>query len=1177
MYSELSNRHNTVYGYFQNLSRQINNAAVINPDLVKAGYSTKGEQIFFTDSLLIIQQLDLLKSTVRDSVSIIITKELDTSTRLEISWLLKSNVPDSIIKHKSPEHIASFQRTDSLINQGIHRTLYLIEYGKQELNDEINKLKIWMIAFILLSGMLYLNIMIHFRQQSKRKVKEKELENVFNRINDAVVSVNNDWRYTFLNDAALATHPGGKETTLGKVIWDIHPEMNGTIFWEKYHEAMDTRKVVEIESYYAPMDTWFSVKVYPSDDGLTIFYKDITKNKKLEEQQALYALIVNSSDEAIISKNLEGIITSWNNGAEKAFGYSASEIIGKPISVLIPANLLNEEKNIIEKIKNGESVDHYETERIKKNGEIINVSLTVSPIRDSHGNIIGASKILRNVSERKRAEEEILMLNKELIKSAQKFKGLVENGFDLLTICDENFNVFYRGPAATKILGWTDEDRKKKAGHDEIHPEDISNFMSAFKEALSKQGKPISVNCRALHKLGHYVSLEGSFTNMLHDESIKGVIANFHDVTERKKAEEKILKLNEAVFKSEKRFRGLIENSDDMITMLDRNGKTVYVSPAVVKKFGYSYEESLTLNATDIIHPDDMPIAGAFMNEVMQHPSVAMQCPVIRNVKKDGTFFWVEGTLTNFLETEGINAIVSNFRDISERKRSEEEVLMLNKEITKSEKRFRGLIENSYDIVSISDSSFKPFYRSPSSVRITGWTNEERANTNTDDQIHPDDIEKLKETIKDVINNPAIAFPVSFRIKHKTGHYISLDGMMTNMLQNEAIKGIVGNFRDVTETRIAEEKIRESEKIYRTIASSIPGSVICLLDKDYRYLLIEGDMLEKLGYSKEKLLGNKVIDVINADRYAELLPDFERVFSGETFTRDYQQGEYYIVNSYVPLKDESNKVYAALLVLFDVTELKKAERSLAELNVELEEKVIVRTAQFKAVNQELENFTYSVSHDLRAPLRIIDGYGQILLEDYSQKLDEEGQRTIETIMNSAQKMGQLIDDLLNFSKLGRSELRVAAVNMNKLVDQVLLDLNFSDISIPRLLTRYDLEPAIGDNNLLKQVWVNLISNAIKYSSRKADPEIEIGMMKDKNKHIYYVKDNGAGFDMQYAGKLFGVFQRLHREKDFPGTGVGLALVQRIIVRHGGTIWADAKENEGAVFYFTLAANHNMLM
>ncbi|MEO7984644.1 MAG: PAS domain-containing protein, partial [Bacteroidota bacterium] len=200
-------------------------------------------KIFFSDSQSVIQQLDLLKSVVTDSINILIAGKLDTLIRSELSWLLISNVPDSLVQHRSPAHIASFQRIESLINQGIQRTNFLIKYREGQLNKEISRVRVWMTLFIVLSATLFIYTTINlFRQRSITRRKEKELEIVFNRVSDGVVSVDNDWRYTFLNDAAMATHPRSKKETLGKVIWEVHPEMKGTVFWDKYHEAMRTKR-----------------------------------------------------------------------------------------------------------------------------------------------------------------------------------------------------------------------------------------------------------------------------------------------------------------------------------------------------------------------------------------------------------------------------------------------------------------------------------------------------------------------------------------------------------------------------------------------------------------------------------------------------------------------------------------------------------------------------------------------------------------------------------------------------------------------------------------------------------------------------------------------------------------------------------------------------------------------
>lgn len=251
-----------------------------------------------------------------------------------------------------------------------------------------------------------------------------------------------------------------------------------------------------------------------------------------------------------------------------------------------------------------------------------------------------------------------------------------------------------------------------------------------------------------------------------------------------------------------------------------------------------------------------------------------------------------------------------------------------------------------------------------------------------------------------------------------------------------------------------------------------------------------------------------------------------------------------------------------------LAEIQGQDDAIRRLNTELEERVAKRTAELEVANQELEAFSYSVSHDLRAPLRAVDGFSLAVLEDYGANLPEDGRRYLQTIRDGAQRMGMLIDDLLAFSRLSRQPINKQEVDTAKLVREVLEELaplregREIDIRIGDL-PRYQ-----GDAALLKQVWVNLLSNAIKYTRDRNPAIIEIGCKSGKNGNVYFVRDNGAGFDMQYANKLFGVFQRLHRAEEFEGTGVGLAIVQRIINRHGGSIWADAAPGKGATFYFT---------
>jgi light-regulated signal transduction histidine kinase (bacteriophytochrome) len=244
--------------------------------------------------------------------------------------------------------------------------------------------------------------------------------------------------------------------------------------------------------------------------------------------------------------------------------------------------------------------------------------------------------------------------------------------------------------------------------------------------------------------------------------------------------------------------------------------------------------------------------------------------------------------------------------------------------------------------------------------------------------------------------------------------------------------------------------------------------------------------------------------------------------------------------------------------------LENATRQIDQLNREL----LSNMEQLKTVNEDLESFSYSVSHDLRAPLRALISYSQIFQEDFYDKLDEEAKSLLDRIKYNSNRMNTLINDLLAFSKMGRKPLLKTRVDTGDLVQKVIAELPETQQHKVAFKINH-LENAYGDPSLLQQVWVNLIDNAVKYSSKKDTPEIEISCTRQNDEIIFSVKDNGAGFDMKYADKLFGVFQRLHSAREFDGTGVGLATVQRIIKRHDGRIWADARENEGATFSFTL--------
>jgi light-regulated signal transduction histidine kinase (bacteriophytochrome) len=294
--------------------------------------------------------------------------------------------------------------------------------------------------------------------------------------------------------------------------------------------------------------------------------------------------------------------------------------------------------------------------------------------------------------------------------------------------------------------------------------------------------------------------------------------------------------------------------------------------------------------------------------------------------------------------------------------------------------------------------------------------------------------------------------------------------------------------------------------------------------------------------------------ITNEQDRAKAKTNCDHALAGQHYITIEEYGDrerYYYETQYNPIRNDSNEIIGVTVLSANITERKKSE------------------LHIQALNKELEAFTYSVAHDLRAPLRIIDGYSDILEQEYFRHLDEEANRMIRIVKMNTRQMGQLIDDLLNFSRLGRLPVQLKPTNMNDIFNEVIRE-QLSFVASDRIEFRIDtLEKVKCDSNLMRHVVSNLLSNAIKYSRNRERAIIEIGSEKTQFETVYFVKDNGSGFDMRYAEKLFDVFQRLHKPTEFEGTGVGLAIVHRVISKHGGRVWANAEVDKGATFYFSL--------
>ena len=497
--------------------------------------------------------------------------------------------------------------------------------------------------------------------------------------------------------------------------------------------------------------------------------------------------------------------------------------------------------------------------------------------------------------------------------------------------------------------------------------------------------------------------------------------------------------------------------------------------------------------------------------------------------------------------------------------------------LRESEERYRLIVEALPLGVAI-HADGKIIYGNNAALRMIGASNGEKLiGKPLIDFVHPDErslIQQLTEATFAAGVQPALTELPSIeeRLIRLDGSIVTVDAsaILINYYGKPALMVLLN---DITERKRAAEALYHSEERLRAFFSS--GVFGAFFGDVYGNITLANDeFLRIIGYTQDDLAAGTVrwIDLtppefLSVDKAAiaqakldGACAPYEKQYVRKDGSRVWVLVGFVLVG---PLRDDS------IAFILDLTTLKQKEAEIRQLNTELEKRVAERTGQLENANRELEAFAYSVSHDLRAPLRAISGYSHIVLEEYAAKLDDDGKQFLNNIQENARRMDRLITDLLALSRATRIELEFSVVDMTALVRSA-----FKEIAALEVLDKFQLElstlpDAYGDPNLIYQVWVNLLSNAIKYTLPKDERRIEIGSYPEKDTVVYYVRDTGVGFDPTYTHKLFGVFQRLHSAEDFAGTGVGLAIVQRIIYRHGGRTWAEGKLNQGATVYFSL--------
>ncbi len=914
--------------------------------------------------------------------------------------------------------------------------------------------------------------------------------------------------------------------------------------------------------------------------------------------QNLLEQVMNDVSLGVLLANTDRKITYSNVGFTKLTGYTAEEMLEESCSILQGPDT---DASMVDKLRTALKGDGYfdgEILNTRKDGTTFWNALFVSPIHDNRGAITGFFAITRDVTKR-RETEDALKASKEF---SHRLIGSMQDGLSVVDLNGVHQDV---NPAFCRMTGFS---REELIGVGPPHPYWPPDHYDQIEEKFSEtlQGSSGTFELEFRHKNGDQFPVIVSPSNIKDKEgNIISYLATIKDITDRKRAEEELSAATQ-------KLRLHFEQTPMAAIEWDLEFRVTRWNPAAQTIFGFSADEAIGQHASFIVPETLRGKVDQVWESLLAKKGGERSSN--ENAQKNGRKILCNWYNTPLIDDHGeVAGVASLVMDVTERKQAQKllawetsamdligsaaplhdvlEELMLGLEEQAPGALCSVLLldEDGIYLRHGSAPSLPAGYRNAiDGVAIGPTVGSCGTAIRFDKQIIVSDIsiDPLWKPFRAVAMNHDLHACWSAPIHGHLGKILGTfaiyfrDKRSPSSSELEFISRATHITGIAIERKNDEEAIRESEEKFRSLFENASDATF----------LMQGEQFIDCNTRALEMFGCKTRDQIISRPPYEFSPPLQpsglssRELATEKMTaaltgepQFFEWLHTRLDGSLFPAEVSLNRVTLKGQIILqaivrDISERTRAEEEIRELNANLERRVEQRTEELQAANREMEAFSYSVSHDLRAPLRAVDGFSRIVSRDYSEQIDGEGQRMLDLIRNGAQRMGRLIDDLLEFSRVGRQPMAPSSINMETMVREITEGLTVREPGRTFHLDLQSLPPAHGTQAMIRQVWVNLISNAVKFTQEREISEIEIGtQLDDDGIQVYYVRDNGAGFDMRYVEKLFGVFQRLHSMDEFEGTGVGLALIQRIVERHNGRVWAEGEVDEGATFYFTLSS------